>query len=148
MKYIKQFIFILSYFFFNNITGQNTLEKNIDEVTITSNRSKYNKDVSIVYTINSDEIKFSANQTVADILEYAINIDNRERGGQGIQSDISIRGGSFEQTLILLNGIKLNDPQTGHHNLNIPISPEIIERIEVSNGGATEFMEIMHTVEL
>ena len=137
MKYIKQFIFILSLFFFNNITGQNTLEKNIDEVTITSNRSKYNKDVSIVYTINSDEIKYSANQTVADILEYAINIDNRERGGQGIQSDISIRGGSFEQTLILLNGIKLNDPQTGHHNLNIPISPEIIERIEVSTGGSS-----------
>ena len=53
----------------------------------------------------------TANQTIGDILEFAINIDNRERGGQGIQSDISIRGGSFEQTLILLNGIKLNDPE-------------------------------------
>src|SRR5690606_20695061 len=52
----------------------------------------------------------------------------------GVQADISLRGGSFEQTLILINGIPFNDPQTGHHNLNLPINLESIERIEVLYG--------------
>ncbi|MEC8273419.1 MAG: TonB-dependent receptor [Bacteroidota bacterium] len=134
---ITRLLTVFIIFIFSDISAQSTLEQNIDQVTITSNRSKYKNDVSIVYTINSDEIENTANQTIGDILEFAINVDNRERGGQGIQSDISIRGGSFEQTLILINGIKLNDPQTGHHNLNLPISTELIERIEISTGGST-----------
>ena len=137
MKKISLFILIIPHLIINSSLAQNFLKKNIEEVTITSNRSMYNEEFKIIHTIDAQEIKSSANQTIADILEFAINIDNRERGGQGVQSDISIRGGTFEQTLILLNGIKLNDPQTGHHNLNIPISPEIIERIEVSTGGAS-----------
>jgi len=53
-----------------------------------------------------------------------------------VQSDIGIRGGTFDQTLILINGIKLVDPQTGHHNMNIPVAIEDIERIEVLKGPA------------
>ena len=137
MKKISLFILIIPHFIINSSLAQNFLKKNIEEVTITSNRSMYNEEFKIIHTIDAQEIKSSANQTIADILEFAINIDNRERGGQGVQSDISIRGGTFEQTLILINGIKMNDPQTGHHNLNIPISPELIERIEITTGGAT-----------
>ena len=66
-----------------------------------------------------------------------MNVDIRQRGGQGVQSDISIRGGTFEQVLVMLNGIKMNDPQTGHHTMDIPISLEQIERIEVITGGAS-----------
>ena len=137
MKKISFFIFIIYCANINSSFAQNVLKKDIEEVTITSNRSMYNEEFKIVHTIDAKEIKNSANQTIADILEFAINIDSRERGGQGIQSDISVRGGTFEQTLILINGIKMNDPQTGHHNLNIPISPELIERIEIITGGAS-----------
>ena len=57
-----------------------------------------------------------------------------------MQSDISIRGGSFDQILILLNGVKINDPQTGHHNFNLPVDLSDIERIEILEGaGAREF---------
>jgi vitamin B12 transporter len=45
-----------------------------------------------------------------------------------------MRGGSFEQVLILLNGVRINDPQTGHHNLNIPVNTADIERIEILEG--------------
>ena len=137
MKKISFFIFIIYNANINSSFAQNVLKKDIEEVTITSNRSMYNEEFKIVHTIDAKEIKNSANQTIADILEFAINIDCRERGGQGIQSDISVRGGTFEQTLVLINGIKMNDPQTGHHNLNIPISPELIERIEIITGGAS-----------
>ncbi|GLR16325.1 vitamin B12 transporter BtuB [Portibacter lacus] len=86
--------------------------------------------------IRAEEIaKFPA-RDVAGILQYATGVDIRQRGPHGVQSDIGIRGGGFEQTLILINGLKMTDPQTGHHIMNLPISPENIERIEIIKGPA------------
>jgi iron complex outermembrane receptor protein len=51
-----------------------------------------------------------------------------------VQADVSIRGGTFDQTLVLINGVKLNDPQTGHHTMNLPVDLDNIERIEVLKG--------------
>jgi vitamin B12 transporter len=77
---------------------------------------------------------------VIDALEYVSGLDVRQRGIGGTQADISIRGSSYEQTLILLDGMRVNDPQTGHHNLDIPIAFEDIERIEVVKGpGASQY---------
>ena len=76
-------------------------------------------------------------QNVAEILSYVPGVDNRQRGPQGVQADVGIRGGSFDQTLVLLNGIKLSDPQTGHHLLNLVVHPDQIERIEVLKGPGT-----------
>ncbi len=69
-----------------------------------------------------------------DILEYAANIDIRQRGRNGVQSDISIRGGTFGHVLVMLNGISMNDPQTGHGSMDLPVDKDIIERIEVTFG--------------
>ena len=109
----------------------------IDEVNIISNRAQNQSGIKIGYVIDQYEIQNAPVQSIEDLLEYAINIDLRQRGIDGIQSDISIRGGSFEQVLILLNGIKINDPQTGHHSMNIPVSIQQIEKIEILTGGAT-----------
>ena len=102
---------------------------------------KIKKNITNIQIISSEEIENSPVQSVEDLLEYAINVDIRQRGRQGVQSDISIRGGSFEQVLIMLNSMKLNDPQTGHHNLNLPITLEQIERIEELQEDQVEFME-------
>ena len=78
--------------------------------------------------------------TVIDALEYVSGLDVRQRGMGGTQADIGIRGSSYEQTLILLDGMRMNDPQTGHHNLDIPIAFEDIERIEIVKGpGASQY---------
>lgn len=78
--------------------------------------------------------------TVIDALEYVSGLDVRQRGIGGTQADISIRGSSYEQTLILLDGMRMNDPQTGHHNLDVPIAYEDIERIEIVKGpGASQY---------
>ncbi|HID99484.1 MAG TPA: TonB-dependent receptor, partial [Thiotrichaceae bacterium] len=61
-------------------------------------------------------------------------VDLRERGTFGVQGDLSIRGANFSQVLILINGIKVYDPQTAHHNLDIPVSLSDVERIEILNG--------------
>lgn len=94
----------------------------------------------VVVSINQKEIEQAAVTSIDELIEYASNVDIRQRGTNGMQSDISIRGGSFDQTLILLNGMNISDPQTGHHNLNLPIDLSSITRIEILKGpGAWKF---------
>lgn len=84
-----------------------------------------------IIVITRDEIESANVQSVQDLLEYASGVDLRRRGPHGTQADVSIRGGTFEQTLILIDGIKINDSQTGHHNLDIPLQLDDVERIEI-----------------
>jgi vitamin B12 transporter len=90
----------------------------------------------VLHIIGKRDIERLPAGSVQDILKYLASVDVRQRGAEGVQADISIRGGSFDQTLILLNGINITDPQTGHHNLNLPVSLSQIERIEVLEGPA------------
>ena len=110
----------------------------IDEVEVTASRSPliYSQIARILSVIESADIQQSPAQSVQDLLEFIAGVDVRQRGAEGVQADISIRGGSFDQTLILLNGINITDPQTGHHNLNLPVTLSQIERIEILEGPA------------
>src|SRR5690606_23349873 len=110
----------------------------LDEIIIQSNRlqipvSQQNRNVQI---ITSEDIEKLPVQTLSEILYYADGVDIRQRGGFGTQADISIDGGSFEQTLVLLNGVKIIDHQTAHNSLNLPVPAEAIERIEILRGPA------------
>ena len=134
---IKKIIILFLLINISVISFSSAQVQEIDEVKIISNRAQNQNGIKIGYVIDKHEIKNAPIQSVEDLLEYAINIDLRQRGLDGIQSDVSIRGGSFEQVLILLNGIKINDPQTGHHSMNIPVTIQQIEKIEILTGGAT-----------
>src|SRR5690554_7619311 len=83
-------------------------------------------------------------QNISDALEWVSGIDVRQRGGFGSQADIGIRGAGYEQTLVLIDGVRLNHPQSGHHNFDIPVALEDLERIEVVRGPRSE----EHTSEL
>lgn len=87
-----------------------------------------------ILVIEEEEIRNSPASTVADLLKFSSGVDVNERGPEGIQADVSVAGGTFEQSLILIDGVKVNDPQTAHHNLNLPIQLEDIERIEILKG--------------
>ena len=76
----------------------------------------------IISVISSKEIEAAPVQNIQDLLEYIAGVDVRQRGAGGMQADVSIRGGTFDQALVLLNGINITDPQTGHHNFNLPVS--------------------------
>lgn len=117
--------------------SQNPIIKNIKEVVVSANRAQDPNNTTNIQVINLDEIENAPVQTIQDLLKYAINIDLRQRGVQGVQADISMRGGTFEQVLVMLNGIKLNDPQTGHHTMNLPVNLEQVQRIEIITGGAS-----------
>lgn len=75
--------------------------------------------------------------TVADVLRLIASVDVRARAERGGQTDFSIRGSTFGQALVLVDGIRLNDPQTGHHNGDIPVPVEMVERIEVLRGAGS-----------
>lgn len=108
-------------------------------VTITDNRSLEIPISSLAKSVNvlqKTDLKSIPQQSLPEILNNISGVDVRQRGPIGVQADIGIRGGSFDQTLILLNGFKLNDPQTGHHVLNVPIVSEALEKVEVIKGSA------------
>jgi len=101
--------------------------------------SKQNRNV---YVIDQATIAKLPGRTIQELLQFANGVDLRQRGPFGGQADISIDGGSFEQTVVLLNGTKIIDSQTAHNMLNIPIPVEAIERIEIIRGPAARIYGI------
>ena len=75
--------------------------------------------------------------SVADLLRLEPSLDLRQRAPGGVQNDVSIRGGTFGQTLVLLDGLRLNDVQTGHHNMDLPVPMEALARVEVLKGSGS-----------
>ena len=75
--------------------------------------------------------------SLVDVLQLDPSIDLQERAPDGVQTDLSIRGSSFGQTLVLLNGQRLNDVQSGHHDMDIPVPLDAVERIEVLRGSGS-----------
>ena len=126
---------LLSKFSFSQET---TKQVKLDSIIITSSRIDlpFSKNSRTITVITSKDIKKSTTTNVADLLQNVAGIDVRRRGIDGMQSDIYIRGGHFNQTLILIDGIKTEDPQTGHHTMNTMIPLETIERIEIIKGPA------------
>jgi len=108
----------------------------VNEIIITAGRvpTPFFNLARFVSILDYEEIKKLPVDNIQDLLQYISGVDLKTRGPEGVQADLSIRGCTFEQTLILVDGIKISDPQTGHHNLNIPLSLDNIERIEVLKG--------------
>ncbi|MFH0935645.1 MAG: TonB-dependent receptor [Candidatus Omnitrophota bacterium] len=93
------------------------------------------KRVYSAQVLNSREIKMKNPDSLVDLLGDLAGVDLRYRGTSGIQGDLSLRGSTYEQVAVLIDGIKVNDPQTGHHNLDIPLTVYDIERLEVIKDG-------------
>ena len=72
-----------------------------------------------------------------DALETDPSLDLRQRGPNDIQGDVSIRGSSFGETLILLNGLRMDDVQSGHHDLDLPLPSTAVERMEILKGAGS-----------
>lgn len=89
-----------------------------------------------IAVITKEEIANSPAKSIDEILQQIPGMDIRRRGANGVQSDIGFRGSSSEQVLLLLNGIRMNDSQTGHNTMNVPVDLDDVERIEVVKGPA------------
>lgn len=93
-----------------------------------------------VQVIERADIARSTARTLADLLAGQPGLSLTRRGAPGVQADLGIRGASFEQTLVLLDGLPIQNPQAGHHNLDVPVPLAHIERIEIVKGpGAIQY---------
>ena len=72
-----------------------------------------------------------------DLLRGDPSVDLEQRGGGGVQADLSIRGSSYEQTLVLLNGFRINDAETSHFNLDLPVPMEMVGSVNVLHGAGS-----------
>jgi vitamin B12 transporter len=110
----------------------------LDTILIKSTRIDlpFKENARTIQVISAEFIKNSAATNVADLLQQVAGVDIRRRGTAGSQADLYIRGGGFDQTLLLIDGIKMDDAQTGHHTMNAALPIEVIERIEIIKGPA------------
>lgn len=74
-----------------------------------------------------------------DYLQLDPSVDLQQRAPNGVQADLSIRGSTFAQTLVLLNGLRMNDVQSSHHDMDLPLPTESLERIEILRGAGSTF---------
>jgi iron complex outermembrane receptor protein len=115
------------------------LQNELDPVTITATLSpaQSGKTGRNLVVIKGELFNKLPVNSVDELLRYIPGIEMQARGPMGTQSDIVIRGGTFQQVLIILDGIRLNDPLTGHFSSYIPIAPAEIDRIEVLKGASS-----------
>lgn len=88
----------------------------------------------VVGVLTRQDIENIHAESVQQLLTTVSGIDMQQRGAGGVQADISLRGGNFDQTAVLLNGINVSNPHTGHYSLDIPVNLDDIERIEIIKG--------------
>ena len=122
----------------DSVSTTTAREMMLDEVSVTGSRAPLTKSQAarMVTVLDRQDIAQAPVQSVNDLLKYAVGVDVRQRGPIGAQTDISIRGGTQDQIILLLNGINICDPQTGHNALDLPVDLSDIVRIEVIEGPA------------
>ena len=123
----------------NTDDGQTTdKEATLDDVEVTGSRAPLalGQAARMVTVLSREDIQAAPVQSINDLLKMAVGVDVRQRGPIGAQTDVGIRGGTSEQITILLNGINICDPQTGHNAFDLPCDISDIERIEVLEGPA------------
>ncbi len=136
---MKSYFFIL--FFLAGLglmLSQEDQTENLNEVILNTDRIElpFSEQSRTIQVITKMDIQKSAATNLTELLQQVTGVDVRQRGVEGMQADLYIRGGSFDQTLVLIDGIKTENPQTGHHTMNMMIPLENIERIEIIKGPA------------
>lgn len=135
---MKKIVTGISFCLLMNIAQGQTLVSSVDSVVITGNRIKeaYGKQNRNIEILDSRQIRALPVKSATELLSYVAGVDLKQRGPTGTQADVSIDGSTFDQVLVLINGVKMSDPQTGHHLLNLPVPLAAIERIEILRGPA------------
>jgi iron complex outermembrane receptor protein len=141
---MKTIIYALAFVPFISFAQEKQDTTKLNEIIISENRlqTPFSKAARNIQLITKEQIAQLPVKSVNEVLAFIGGVDVRQRGPFGTQADVSIDGGSFEQTLILLNGVKISDVQTAHHSMNIPVPLAAIERIEVLKGPAARIYGI------
>jgi iron complex outermembrane receptor protein len=90
--------------------------------------------VRTVSVVAEEELSRSPARSAAEALQMVPGVVVSQRQQYGVQSDLTIRGSTFDQVQMLLNGFDVSDPQTGHHLMNLPVGLHDIARMEILPG--------------
>lgn len=102
----------------------------LERIVITKSDIHLSNSYSIEFD-NSKDLPFNSPVEVLSL--SPVDLQSRALK-DGIQTDFSLRGSNYQGVLLLLDGQRINDPQTGHHNSDIPLTCEDVEKIEVIPG--------------
>lgn len=133
-----------------NETSNDSRPLPVLNITATTDSSQGSPDAIAV--VLREQLQGLPISSVGELLEQLPGIDLRTRGASDVQGDLTMRGGTFDQMIILLNGVNLTDAQTGHHNLDIPIDLSMVDRVEIIpassliNYGLTSFCGAVNIV--
>ncbi len=108
----------------------------LEKIVVTPSRIKSpgagaNRSLAV---LDNDVVDAVSGAAIADTIARRGGIDIRRRGPEGVQADINIRGTTFEENSVLIDGVRINDPQTGHYNMDLPITAADVECIEILKG--------------
>ena len=134
--------FITCFFLCSNLYSQQVIDSagiELDPVTITAsmNPLQASRTGRNIMVIKGEHFSSLPVRSIDELLRYVPGVEVQLRGPMGAQSDIVMRGGTFQQVLVILDGMRLNDPNTGHFNSYIPIAPAEIDRIEILKGASS-----------
>lgn len=117
--------------------GAGQIPKQTEQVIVTGTYTPVPLD-EMDRSVTGIEVNHSVTQfrNPMDVLDSDSSVDVRQRAS-GIQGDLSIRGSSFGQTLVLVNGLRLNDEQTAHNNLDLPFPFPALQRVEILKGSGS-----------
>jgi len=90
-----------------------------------------------IVVITNAQLRNLPVNSIDELLRYLPGLEVQSRGPMGAQSDLSVRGSTYQQVLVILDGIRLNDPLTGHFSAYVPVTPAEIERVEILKGAAS-----------
>lgn len=129
-------LILFTLYYSSNIIAQ--ISADFDTLTVQNDRvplkiSETGRNISV---LQSEEVSQMAFTSIDDLLQYIPGIEVQSRNAFGAQGDITMRGATFSQVLVLVDGMRLNDPLTAHFNSYIPVAPAEIARIEVLRGAA------------
>ena len=112
-------------------------ELDISEVVVTGNILPPTRTAVLpIPVLDRSEAATAPLQSIEAALRLCPSVDLRERGSKGVQADISVRGGSFDQTIVMLIGIDFSDARTGHQSHSLPIDLDIVSDITIEDGTA------------
>lgn len=139
---IEYFLFLLITGFCQTAICQDTSIYSVttlDPVSLTASLSPMNTSRTgrNIVIIKGEQFSNLPVHSIDELLRYVPGVEVQARGPMGSQSDIVLRGGTFQQVLIVLDGMRLNDPNTGHFNSYIPVAPAEIDRIEILKGASS-----------
>lgn len=125
------------------VEGSDSLSKNLPtdtlslaEATVSASRAPLRSGMAArqVVTLGREELSGAGVKSLNDVLKLNPCVDVRQRAGFGIQTDISIDGGTHDQISLFIDGVPIVNPQTGHNAADFPINLSDVERIEIIDG--------------